>query len=85
MADVQCYFDHLSPDAYLAQTQTRLFGEEIDYRPYDIGMPMPAVGNVPTSVVCKPKNLCVQSDLKFKYSEMLQALKTISADASLDK
>jgi 2-hydroxychromene-2-carboxylate isomerase len=58
------YFDYLSPYAYLAQTQLLRLDHPIDYRPFDIRALMPAVGNVPTSVICKPKNRYIQADLR---------------------
>jgi 2-hydroxychromene-2-carboxylate isomerase len=58
------YFDYLSPYAYLAHTQLLQIDHAIEYRPFDIRKLMPAVGNVPTSVVCKPKNLYIQADLR---------------------
>jgi 2-hydroxychromene-2-carboxylate isomerase len=58
------YFDYLSPYAYLAHTQLLRLDHPIDYRPFDIRTLMPAVGNVPTSVICKPKNRYVQADLR---------------------
>ena len=64
MTKLQFFFDYLSPYAYLAQTQITLLGEKIEYRPFDIRVLMPLVENVPTSVICKPKNRYVQADLK---------------------
>lgn len=64
MAQVQFYFDYLSPYAYLANSQLRLLTDDIAYRPFDIRALMPAVGNVPTSVTCKPKNRYIQADLQ---------------------
>ena len=58
------YFDYLSPYAYLAHTQLLRLDHPIDYRPFDIRALMPAVGNVPTSVICKPKNRYIQADLR---------------------
>lgn len=58
------YFDYLSPYAYLAHTQLLGLDCAIDYRPFDIRALMPAVGNVPTSVICKPKNRYIQGDLR---------------------
>ena len=64
MAELRFHFDYLSPYAYLAHSQLREIGHPIAYRPFDIRTLMPAVGNVPTSVVCKPKNRYVQADLQ---------------------
>jgi 2-hydroxychromene-2-carboxylate isomerase len=64
MAKVDFYFDYLSPYAYLAQSQLASLTDDVSYRPFDIRVLMPAVGNVPTSLICKPKNQYVQADLK---------------------
>jgi 2-hydroxychromene-2-carboxylate isomerase len=64
MAQVQFYCDYLSSYAYLAHNELRLFTDDIFYRPFDIRALMPAVGNVPTSVTCKPKNRYIQADLQ---------------------
>lgn len=62
--ELRFYFDYLSPYAYIAHTQLLGLGHAIDYRPFDIRALMPAVGNVPTSVICKPKNRYIQADLR---------------------
>lgn len=64
MTRLTFYFDYLSPYAYLAHSQLGMMAGDIDYRPFDIRRLMPAVGNVPTSVVCKPKNRYVHADLQ---------------------
>ncbi|TPG04912.1 2-hydroxychromene-2-carboxylate isomerase [Sphingomonas oligophenolica] len=64
MPTLRFYFDYLSPYAYLAHTQLVRLNPAIDYRPFDIRALMPAVGNVPTSVICKPKNRYIQADLR---------------------
>ena len=64
MTDLRFYFDYLSPYAYLAQSQIGVLGHPVAYHPFDIRTLMPDVGNVPTSVVCKPKNRYVQLDLQ---------------------
>jgi len=64
MAGVQLYYDYRSPYAYLAHTQLRLMDKPITYHPFDIRSVMEQTGNVPTSVVCKPKNRYVQADLR---------------------
>ena len=55
MAVLDFYFDYRSPYAYLAQTQVRTLGAEIAWRPFEILQLMDKVGNVPTSITCKPK------------------------------
>lgn len=64
MPGVQLYYDYRSPYAYLAHSQLRLMGHPISYQPFDIRSVMEQTGNVPTSVVCKPKNRYVQADLR---------------------
>jgi 2-hydroxychromene-2-carboxylate isomerase len=64
MRTLEYYFDYRSPYAYLAQSQIRQFGIDVSYRPFDIRVVMEKVGNVPTSVICKPKNRYIQADLK---------------------
>jgi 2-hydroxychromene-2-carboxylate isomerase len=64
MSTLEFYFDYRSPYAYLAQSQIRQFGIDVSYRPFDIRVVMEKVGNVPTSVICKPKNRYIQADLK---------------------
>ena len=64
MPEVQFYFDYLSPYAYLAHTQLRVFASAISYHPFDIRAVMERTGNVPTSVICKPKNRYIQADLR---------------------
>ena len=64
MSEVQFYFDYRSPYAYLAHTQLRVFPADISYHPFDIRAVMEQTGNVPTSVICKPKNRYVQADLR---------------------
>jgi 2-hydroxychromene-2-carboxylate isomerase len=57
------YFDFRSPYSYLAHSQFRRLGAEVAYFPFDIRALMAQVGNVPTSVVCAPKNRYVHADL----------------------
>ena len=64
MAEVQFYFDYRSPYAYLAHSQLRGLPATISYHPFDIRAVMEKVGNVPTSVTCKPKNRYIQADLR---------------------
>jgi 2-hydroxychromene-2-carboxylate isomerase len=64
MSTLEFYFDYRSPYAYLAQSQILQFGVDVSHRPFDIRLLMEKVGNVPTSVICKPKNRYIQADLK---------------------
>jgi 2-hydroxychromene-2-carboxylate isomerase len=63
MAKLDVYFDYRSPYAYLAQTQVRKLGVEISWRPFEILQLMDKVGNVPTSITCKPKGKYLGVDL----------------------
>jgi len=63
MAALDFYFDYRSPYAYLAQTQVRKLGIEIAWRPFEILQLMDQVGNVPTSIICKPKGKYLGVDL----------------------
>lgn len=63
MAAMDFYFDYRSPYAYLAQTQVRKLGAEIAWRPFEILQLMDKVGNVPTSITCKPKGQYLGKDL----------------------
>jgi 2-hydroxychromene-2-carboxylate isomerase len=63
MAALDFYFDYRSPYAYLAQTQVRKLGVEIAWRPFEILQLMDQVGNVPTSITCKPKGRYLGADL----------------------
>jgi 2-hydroxychromene-2-carboxylate isomerase len=53
----------LAPYAYLAHSQLRRFSV-ISHRPFDIRTVMDRVGNLPTSVLCEPKNRYLQADLR---------------------
>lgn len=64
MPKISFYFDYRSPYAYLAHTQLRKLGVETSYHPFDIRALMEKTGNVPTSVICKPKNRYIQADLR---------------------
>jgi 2-hydroxychromene-2-carboxylate isomerase len=64
LTQLEFYFDYRSPYAYLAHTQLRLLKSEVLYRPFEIRGVMEMVGNVPTSVICKPKNRYIQADLR---------------------
>ncbi len=63
MAVLDFYFDYRSPYAYLAQTQVRKLGVDIAWRPFEILQLMDMVGNVPTSITCKPKSRYLGVDL----------------------
>jgi len=63
MAALDFYFDYRSPYAYLAQTQVRNLGVDITWRPFEILQLMDQVGNVPTSITCKPKGKYLGVDL----------------------
>ncbi|MBI1404543.1 MAG: 2-hydroxychromene-2-carboxylate isomerase [Caulobacter sp.] len=63
MAVLDFYFDYRSPYAYLAQTQVRKLGVDIAWRPFEILQLMDKVGNVPTSITCKPKGKYLGQDL----------------------
>ena len=63
MAVLDFYFDYRSPYAYLAQTQVRKLGVEVAWRPFEILQLMDQVGNVPTSITCKPKGKYLGMDL----------------------
>jgi 2-hydroxychromene-2-carboxylate isomerase len=63
MAALDFYFDYRSPYAYLAQTQIRKLGVEVAWRPFEILQLMDQIGNVPTSITCKPKGKYLGVDL----------------------
>ena len=63
MAALDFYFDYRSPYAYLAQTQVRKLGVDVAWRPFEILQLMDKVGNVPTSITCKPKGKYLGVDL----------------------
>ncbi|WP_372786811.1 2-hydroxychromene-2-carboxylate isomerase [Phenylobacterium sp.] len=64
MAALDFYFDYRSPYAYLAQTQVRNLGVEVAWLPFEILQLMDQVGNVPTSITCKPKGKYLGMDLQ---------------------
>jgi 2-hydroxychromene-2-carboxylate isomerase len=64
MADLEVYFDYRSPYAYLAQSQVQGLGIDVAYRPFEILGLMDKVGNVPTSITCKPKSKYLGADLQ---------------------
>src|SRR5688572_15495642 len=64
MAALEFYFDYRSPYAYLAQSQVRRLGIDVAYKPFEILGLMDKVGNVPTSITCKPKSRYLGADLQ---------------------
>jgi 2-hydroxychromene-2-carboxylate isomerase len=64
MSGLHFYFDYRSPYAYLAHSQIISLPTEIHYRPFEILKLMQKTGNVPTSVICKPKSRYIQADLQ---------------------
>jgi len=64
MAALEFYFDFRSPYAYLAQSQLHGLGVEVGYRPFEILGLMDRVGNVPTSITCRPKSRYLGADLQ---------------------
>ena len=57
------FFDFRSPYSYLASTQLDDLPGEFDWRPFDVLETMKRVGNVPTTVICKPKQAYARQDL----------------------
>jgi 2-hydroxychromene-2-carboxylate isomerase len=75
MSAIEFYFDYRSPYSYLAHSQLGRLGAEVTFFPFDLLNLMKQVENVPTSVVCKPKNRYVMQDLarwSARYSVPLQ-------------
>lgn len=64
MSTLEYFFDYRSPYGYLAHTQLRALSASVRLAPFDLADLMKRVDNVPTSVVCKPKNRYVQQDLQ---------------------
>jgi 2-hydroxychromene-2-carboxylate isomerase len=64
MAALEFYFDYRSPYGYLAQTQVQRLGIDVAWRPFEILGLMDKVGNVPTSIICKPKSRYLGADLQ---------------------
>jgi 2-hydroxychromene-2-carboxylate isomerase len=60
---LEFHFDYRSPYSYLAFTQLPALGVDASFHPFDLRDLMLRVENVPTSVVCKPKNRYVRADL----------------------
>lgn len=63
MNPVTFFFDFRSPYSYLAQSQLADLPATFDYRPMDVLALMKEVGNVPTSVICAPKQRYARADL----------------------
>jgi 2-hydroxychromene-2-carboxylate isomerase len=61
---LEFFFDYRSPYSYLAHSQLGSLDAEVAYRPFEILQLMDKVGNVPTSVICKPKNRYLGADLQ---------------------
>src|SRR3546814_3000928 len=64
MRRFEFHFDFRSPYSYLALSQLPSLDAEILYRPFDVLSVMDRVGNVPTSVVCRPKGDYVKRDMR---------------------
>ena len=60
---LEFFFDFRSPYSYLANTQLPGLDVEVAYRPFEILGLMKEVGNVPTSIICKPKSKYLGADL----------------------
>ncbi len=63
MNPVAFFFDFRSPYSYLAHTQLAGLPATFDYKPMDVLALMKEVGNVPTSVICPPKQRYARTDL----------------------
>lgn len=57
------YFDYRSPYSFLALAQLRSAGVPINYHPFDVRQLMELVGNVPTTVLCRPKGAYAMKDI----------------------
>lgn len=57
------FFDFRSPYSYLASTQLTGLSGEFAYKPVDVLELMKRVGNVPTTIICKPKQTYARADL----------------------
>lgn len=62
-ATVDFYFDFMSPYSYLACSQLSSLEADIRVRPVDLQRLMQKVGNVATTVSCKPKFAYAMADL----------------------
>src|SRR3546814_7427198 len=70
MRRFEFHFDFRSPYSYLALSQLPSLDAEILYRPFDVLSVMDRVGNVPTSVVCRPKGDYVKRDIDRKSTRL---------------
>lgn len=61
---VDFFFDYRSPYSYLAHCELARKRIPLAYHPFEILDLMKRVGNVPTSVLCKPKSLYLGQDLR---------------------
>jgi len=61
---LEFFFDFRSPYSYLAKSQLPALDVEVVYRPFEILGLMDQVGNVPTSIICKPKSRYLGADLQ---------------------
>lgn len=61
---LEFFFDFRSPYSYLANSQLAGLDVDVAYRPLEILELMKQVGNVPTSVICKPKSRYLGADLQ---------------------
>ena len=57
------FFDFRSPYSYLASTPLPGLPGEFDFKPIDVLEVMKRVGNVPTTIICKPKQTYARADL----------------------
>lgn len=57
------FYDFRSPYSYLASTQLEGLPGEFDWRPINVLELMKRVGNVPTTIICKPKQAYARDDL----------------------
>ena len=67
-AEIDFYFDFISPYSYLASTALPRLATEhaalISYRPFGLLDLMKIVGNRPTSIECQNKGVYVMADLQ---------------------
>jgi 2-hydroxychromene-2-carboxylate isomerase len=75
-AEIDFYFDFISPYSYLANTALPRFATRhaasISYRPFGLVELMKIVGNRPTSVECRNKGAYVMADLR-RWAKRYQA------------
>ena len=61
------YYDFVSPYSYFAFAQRKEIasrtGRKLDLKPVSVGMVMDEVGNVPTSITCKTKQMYLGQDV----------------------